>query len=171
MKGSALEENMSELDRMISRLVTQRACLDHAADALADVPGAVLEVGLGKARTFDHLRGAFPGRDLYAFDFEVHAPKRLVPDAASLFLGDFRETLVRAHRELGRCAALVHADIGSRDRAADAMLAAEVAPMIAALTVTGGMVLTDREMDVGWEALALPDGVSGDWPYFMYRLR
>lgn len=161
---------MSELDRMISRLVTQRACLDHAANALADVSGAVLEVGLGKARTFDHLRSAFAERDLYAFDFEVHAPKRLVPDAASLFLGDFRETLERAYENLGRCAALVHADIGSRDRAADAVLAAEIAPKIAALTVAGGMVITDREMNVGWEALSLPEGVSGDWPYFMYRL-
>lgn len=161
---------MSELDRMISRLVTQRACLDYAAQALADVPGAVLEVGLGKARTFDHLRRAFAERDLYAFDFEVHAPKRLVPDPASLFLGDFRETLVRAYSQLGRCAALIHADIGSRDRAADAVLASEIAPMIGALTVPGGMVLTDREMNAGWEVIPLPGGVSGDWPYFMYRL-
>jgi len=161
---------MSELDRMISRLVTQRACLDDAAKALAEVPGAVLEVGLGKARTFDHLRMIFAGRPLYAFDFEVHAPKRLVPDADTLFLGDFRETLVKAEARLGRCAALVHADIGSKDREADAILAAEVAPMIGALLVPGGMVITDREMGgEGWTPLEMPEGVSGDWPYFMYR--
>jgi hypothetical protein len=161
---------MSELDRMISRMVTQRACLDAAARALADVPGAVLEVGLGKARTFDHLRSLFADRALYAFDFEVHAPKRLVPEAETLFLGDFRETLVRAEATLGRCAALVHADIGSKDRAADAVLAAEVAPMIGALLVPGGWVITDREMSgQGWTALDMPPDVSGDWPYFIYQ--
>ena len=154
---------------MISRLVTQRACLDFAAEKLSDVAGAVLEVGLGKARTFDHIRQRFDGRALYAFDFEVHAPKRLVPPKETLFLGDFRETLRRAETALGRSAALVHADIGSRDRAADAILAAEIAPMIEALLVAGGMVITDREMGgEGWEALPLPTGASGDWPYFMY---
>lgn len=155
---------------MIARLTTQRVCLDHAALALADVSGGVLEVGLGKARTFDHLRALFPDRALYAFDFEVHAPKRLVPPQDSLFLGDFRETLPAALNALGRSAALVHADLGSRDREADARLAAEVAPMIDALLVPGGMVLTDRAMDsAGWTAEALPDTAPGDWPYFMYR--
>lgn len=162
---------MSELERMISRLVTQRACLDYACEELRNVSGAVLEVGLGKARTFDHIRHRFTGRALYAFDFEVHAPKRLVPSKDTLFLGDFRETLQRAERELGRSAALVHADIGSRDRAADAILAAEIAPMIGALVVSGGMVITDREMgDANWEALDQPEGVSGEWPYFLYRV-
>lgn len=162
---------MSELDRMISRLVTQRACLDHAAAELAGVEGCVLEVGLGKARTFDHLRAIFPNRALYAFDFEVHAPKRLVPPPESLFLGDFRQTLSEAQGRIGRGAALVHADIGSRNREADARLAAEIAPTIGALTVAGGMVITDREMGgEGWQALELPTGVSGDWPYFLYRV-
>jgi len=161
---------MSELDRMISRLVTQRACLDYALDLLCDVPGSVLEVGLGKARTFDHIRETFAGRPQYAFDFEVHAPKRLVPAAETLFLGDFRETLKQAEVELGRTAALVHADIGSRDRAADAILATEIAPLIEALLVPGGMVITDREMGgMAWQQLDQPDGVSGDWPYFLYR--
>jgi len=161
---------MSELDRMISRLITQRACLDFACEQLRDVAGAVLEVGLGKARTFDHIRERFEGRALFAFDFEVHAPKRLVPQEDTLFLGDFRETLRRAETELGRSAALVHADIGSRDRAADAVLAAEIAPLIGQLLVPGGMVITDREMSgEGWDPLAQPEGASGDWPYFMYR--
>lgn len=161
---------MSELDRMIARLMTQRICLDHAARELAAREGSVLEVGLGKARTFDHLRALFPDRTLYAFDFEVHAPKRLVPPQASLFLGDFRETLPAAFDALGCSAALIHADIGSRDREADARLAADVAPMLDALLVPGGMVLTDRAMDdVGWQSVPLPDAAPGNWPYFMYR--
>lgn len=161
---------MSELERMIARLSMQRACLDHAANALARTEGIVLEVGLGKARSFDHLRGLFPDRTLFAFDFEVHAPKRLVPPPETLFLGDFRETLPKAYDMLGASAALVHADIGSRDREADARLTAQVAPIIDALLVSGGMVLTDRAMEgARWQALALPEGIAGDWPYFMYR--
>ena len=161
---------MSELDRMISRLVTQRACLEFAAAELVNVPGAIFEVGLGKARTFDHVKERFKGRAIFAFDFEIHAPKRLVPAKDTLFLGDFRETLREAATQLGRTAALVHADIGSRDRKADAELAAEIAPMIDKLLVSGGMVITDREMSgAGWTALDQPEGVSGDWPYFLYR--
>lgn len=160
---------MSELDRMIARLTMQRACLDHIAERIAALPGCVLEVGLGKARTFDHLRTLFPDRDLYAFDREVHAPAGLVPPDKSLFLGDFRESLPRATAELGRSAAFAHADIGSKNRARDAELAETIAPMLAQLVVPGGYIVTDRAMSVStWSAEPLP-GADSDWPYFMYR--
>ena len=162
---------MSELDRMISRMVTQRACLEHAAQLIADVTGDVLEVGLGKARTFDHLRGLFPSRTIYAFDREVHCPPMLAPSDDHLFLGDFRDSLGTANSRLGRSAAFIHADIGSKNLERDAQLAADVGPLIGKLAVAGAVVLTDRSMDAqGWAAVALPDGVSGDWPYFMYRI-
>lgn len=162
---------MSELDRMISRMVTQRACLDHAARLIANLPGDVLEVGLGKARTFDHLRGLFPSRAIYAFDREVHCPPMLAPPEDQLFLGDFRESLKTASARLGRSAAFIHADIGSKNRERDALLAADVGPLIGALAVAGAVVLTDRSMDSeGWEPVPLPEGISGDWPYFMYRI-
>ncbi|MGH6887075.1 MAG: class I SAM-dependent methyltransferase, partial [Geminicoccales bacterium] len=47
---------MSRLDSFIRRLEAQRACLDLAAARIADLPGPVLELGLGNGRTYDHLR-------------------------------------------------------------------------------------------------------------------
>jgi len=158
------------LTRMIARLETQRACLDFAAALVCDLPGPVLEIGLGKARTFDHLRALFPERALYAFDREVHCPRELLSAPARLLLGDFRATLKAAESELGGRAALAHADIGSHDRAADAELARAIAPLIARLMRPGGVVLGDRALDgQGWEPMGLPAGVAG-WPYFIYRV-
>ena len=130
---------MDRLEQMIARLVTQRACLDFAAGRLADMPGLILEVGLGKGRTFDHLRHLFPDRDLYAFDRDVHAPPDVVPAADRLILGDFRITLPQAAARLGRTAAFAHADIGTSKRTLDAALAAAIAPMLTQLVKPAAM--------------------------------
>lgn len=158
------------LTRMIARLVTQRACLDFAAALIRDLPGPILEIGLGKARTFDHLRALLPERAIFAFDREVHCPRELAPEPARLRLGDFRATLKEAEAALARSVALAHADIGSHDRDADTALARAIAPLIARLMRPGGVVLGDRALEgQGWETLPLPAGV-GDWPYFLYRV-
>ena len=47
---------MSRLDSFIRRLQAQRACLDRAAELVRDLPGPVVEIGLGNGRTYDHLR-------------------------------------------------------------------------------------------------------------------
>ena len=61
---------MSRLDSFIRRLEAQRACLDRAAALIAGIDGAVLELGLGNGRTYDHLRELFQApnvhwRDIY----------------------------------------------------------------------------------------------------------
>ncbi len=158
------------LTRMIARLETQRRCLDFAAAALAEIPGPVLEVGLGKGRTYDRLRALFPDRAIYAFDRDIHCPPELVPADGHLFLGDFRATLPAAAARLGRTAALAHADFGTSDRARDAALALALAPLLDALVAPGGLVLSDRAMaDQGWRTLSLSEG-AGTWPYFIYRV-
>ena len=158
----------SQLDRMIARLTAQRDHLEAAAIAIHDVPGPVLEIGLGKGRTYDHLRLLFADRDIYAFDGSVHAPPSRVPDADHLFVGDFRETLAAAKTRLPAPAALAHADFGSEDRDRDAAQAVWLGPLIDALMVPGGVVISDRALDVGgWTAI---DGPHGDWLYFMWRV-
>jgi hypothetical protein len=87
---------MSRLDSAIRRLQAQRACLDHVCGLIADLPGPVLEVGLGNGRTYDHLRQSLPGRPIYAFDRQVAAHPDCVPAAPFLLLGDFRDTLPAA---------------------------------------------------------------------------
>ena len=159
---------MSRLTHMADRLITQGVCLDAAARLIEGVPGPVLEIGLGKGRTYDHLREILPDREIFAFDRAVHAPPALVPDGAHLILGDFRATLPRVAVTIG-AAALAHADIGSEDRGVDAELAAAVAASLAACMAPGAIVAADRAMDgQGWTALDLPDGAG--WPYFMYRV-
>lgn len=160
-------EHASQLDRMIARLTAQRDHLAVAATAIRDVPGPVLEIGLGKGRTYDHLRRLFPDRDIYAFDGSVHAPARLVPDAEHLFVGDFRETLSTATAQLPP-AALAHADFGSEDRDRDAAQAKWLGPLIDRLMAPGGIVVSDREMAV--ERWMPVEGPPGDWQYFLRQV-
>ena len=63
---------MSRLDSFIRRVSAQRDCLNMAKDMIADVPGPILELGLGNGRTFDHLRELFP--DLARFQRQCYFP-------------------------------------------------------------------------------------------------
>jgi len=161
---------MSRLDSFIRRMQAQRACLDAAAAAIADVPGPVLELGLGNGRTYDHLREILPGRAIYVFDRRVKAHPDSVPPDDRLFLGEVADTLPAAARTLGaRSAALVHTDLGTGDAAANAVLAAEVGPLIAGLLAPGGIVVANHDLPgQPWAELPLPDGVKPG-RYYLYR--
>lgn len=166
----------SRLERMIARLVTQRALLDRAAACVAGIDGPVLEVGLGKGRTYSHLRRLFPDREIWAFDYEIHAPAHSRPGPERIRLGDFRETLLTCWAEIGKPPALVHADIGTESRRADAALARFVGSVMAQRLAPGGLLLGDRDMGCAGltcletPALSLPDRIAA-WPYFVYRRR
>ena len=71
---------MSRLDSFIRRLKAQRACLTHAAQAIGNDEGTVLELGLGNGRTYDHLRECLPERDIFVFEREVRAHPDCIPD-------------------------------------------------------------------------------------------
>lgn len=158
---------MSRLDSFIRRLQAQRACLDHASRLIDGIPGPVLELGLGNGRTYDHLRTLLPRRDIYAFDRHLAAHPDCIPPESHLVLGDFRETLLAA--PIGAPAALIHADIGSGDSAANAALAAAIAPLVVALLAPNGVLLADQDMSMpGLEPLPLPAGVAPG-RYFLYR--
>lgn len=164
----------SRLDRMIARLLTQRAFLDHAATFVQAVPGPVLEIGLGKGRTFSHLRTLFPERTIFAFDRDIHAPDDCVPDMQFMLLGDFHQSVPAVAAKLPAKAALAHADIGTFGRSGDAELAKFLAGQLPELLAPGGLVVTDREMrapllqPLAAPAAALPAGIE-PWPYFIYR--
>lgn len=165
---------MSKLERMAGRLLTQRACIAAAAAAVEHLTGPVLEIGLGKGRTYSHLRQVFADRDIFAFDLELHAPPDATPPRDFLVLGDFRDTLPAMARQRPRQAVLAHADFGSEDRGADAALAQEIAEPIAGLVAPQGIVLSDRPLsnpqlrEIALPAVELPSGID-PWPYFMYQ--
>ncbi len=159
---------------MIARLTTQRACLGRAADEIRNLPGLVLEVGLGKGRTYSHLRVLFPDRDIWAFDRDVHAPEFSRPADDRIVLGDFRESMPRAVGALPASVALIHADIGTEKRRGDDELARFVGQTLGPLLAPGGLMVGDRETEppgcsrLDPPAVALPDGIA-PWPYFLYR--
>jgi hypothetical protein len=159
----------SRLDRMIARMTTQRRALELAAGEIGALPGPVLEIGLGKGRTFSHLRKLFPDRSIIGFDRDLHAPPDATPAAPDLVLGDFRETLpALSGRTAWVPAALAHADFGSEDRARDAAQADWLAGLIDGLMAPGGLVVSDRPMRAGrWTALPFD---APDWPYFLWRV-
>jgi len=160
---------------MIARLLTQRACLSAALGLIGDVPGPVLEIGLGKGRTFSFLSDRLPGRPIYALDRDVHAPADAQPPAERLFLGEIEETLPDALAQIGTAVAFVHADIGTEKRKGDDALAALIGRTVEPALAPGALVAGDRDLgaETGLEPVALPpvmlpDGIE-PWPYFLYR--
>ena len=160
---------MSRLDSAIRRLEGQRACLERAAALIEALPGPVVELGLGNGRSFDHLRQILPGREIFVFDRQVAAHPDCIPDDAHMIVGDFTDTVPGAVARIGGRAALIHADTGSGDRAANAALAVWLGGVLAVLIRAGGIVVSDQALDCdGWTLLAPPAGVAPE-RYFTYR--
>lgn len=147
----------------------QRACLDYAAGLVRDVPGVVLELGLGNGRTYDHLRALLPDREIFVFERKVAAHPDCIPDDRHLILGDAHETLPGARERIGAPAALTHSDMGTGDAAANAALAEFLAPALRDLSRGGAILLSDQEMiDQGWQLQTLPEAIPAG-RYFIYR--
>ena len=160
---------MSRLDSFIRRLEAQRACLNQAARAIAELPGPVLELGLGNGRTYDHLRELLPAREIFVFERQLAAHPASMPDDAHLILGEIRATLPGAGVHIGAPAALVHSDIGTGDAAQNLELAAWLAQVLPTLLAPGALVISDQPMQAGALApLPPPEAVARE-RYFLYR--
>ncbi len=159
---------MSRLDSFIRRLEAQRACLNLAVARIADLPGPVLELGLGNGRTYDHLCELLPAREIFVFEREVRAHPADRPDPRHLLLGDFRDTLPGAGDRLPGRAALAHADIGSGDLQATATLARWLSGALPGLLARGAWVVADQPLQHPSLAVQpLPEGVLPN-RYFLY---
>jgi hypothetical protein len=160
---------VSRLDSFIRRLQAQRACLDHAAGVIDGLDGAVLELGLGNGRTYDHLRSLFPSREIYVCERLVAAHPASVPPPERLILGDMRDTLPAARTRLGGRVALAHLDAGSGDGEANRILAAALTPLILPLLCEGAVLVSDPEIACAdLEPLPLPGGIRPG-RYHLYR--
>ena len=162
---------MSRLESMIRRLKAQVACLDMAADAVRDVPGPVLELGLGNGRTYDHLREKLADRDILVFERHLIAHPDCVPEDRFLHVGNLEDTLPPLVRDLHGRVALIHADLGTADERYPISLEKLIVTTFPKLLAPGGLALTDKPIDIpGFEALKLPRGVPAK-RYFMYQRR
>ncbi len=161
---------MSRLDSFIRRLSAQRTVLDWAAQAIRDVSGPVLEVGLGNGRTFDHLREKLPGRDIYAFDRADNAHPQSKPAGDLLVLGEFSVTLPAFAARHGAVAALIHCDTGSGDAAANARQAAWLSDLVPTLGRTGAIVLSDQRLTHPRLSVMTPPVEIPPERYFLYTI-
>jgi len=160
---------LSRLDSFIRRLEAQRACLNHAAHLVRDLDGAVLELGLGNGRTYDHLRGLFPDRKIYVCERHVAAHPDCVPPSELLLLGDMRQTLRDVRDQLGDRVALAHLDPATGDVIASKILADELALLIPPLLRLGGVLVSEPALATdGLISLSLPGGVESG-RYNLYR--
>ena len=161
---------MSRLDSFIARMQAQRDCLNFLTPAIDALPGPIFEVGLGNGRTYDHLRELFPGRDIYVFERKVAAHPDCIPPDDRVFLGDAHEAIPRAARELGATAALIHADLGTGDHAANVAMGKWLGPALDALARPGAYVLANQPLDIArWHRQPNPPGVP-EGRYFLYRV-
>ncbi|QFT58807.1 S-adenosyl-L-methionine methyltransferase [Sulfitobacter sp. THAF37] len=137
---------MSRLDVFINRMVSQRACLDHAAALTAHLDGPVFELGLGNGRTYHHMRETMTGREIYVFERAVAAHPDSTPPDDMLILGDVRDTLPAALARFGPTAALIHADLGGHNLEKNDAFARLVSPLIEPLVAAGGLMVSSDRM-------------------------
>ena len=160
---------MTRLDLFIARMVSQRACLDHAIAQTDGMVGPVFELGLGNGRTYHHMRAKIAGRDIYVFERAIASHPDSTPPPERVILGDVRETLPAARERFGATASLIHADLGGHDAAKNVAFARAVSPLIEPLLAPGGlMVSSDRMFFASLSERPLPpDAVAGRC--FLYR--
>ncbi len=163
---------MSRLDDLVRRMQTQRSVLNRAIQKVREenVSGTVIELGLGSGRTFDHLRENFPQREIMTFDWEMEATKDCVPLKQQFVKGEIQKTFPKFVVGKESSCALLHIDIGTKDRTRDKDLYASLTEKIVAILCAGGYVVSDRELFSSWlEPLDTSQDQLEGWPYFFYR--
>jgi hypothetical protein len=161
--------SQSRLDLFVDRMVSQRACLDHAATLITDLTGPVFELGLGNGRTYHHMRHIMPDRDIFVFERAIASHPDSTPPDELVLLGDVFDTLPEALTRFGPTAALIHADLGGHNAAKNDLFARNISPLVEPLVALGGlMVASDRMYFEGLAEQPLPAGaVPGRC--FIYR--
>ncbi|MGC1496974.1 MAG: class I SAM-dependent methyltransferase [Sulfitobacter sp.] len=149
---------MSRLDIFINRMVSQRACLNHAAALTANMAGPVFELGLGNGRTYHHMVEIMPGRDIFVFERAVASNPDSTPPEDRLMLGDVYDTLPAALSRFGPTASLIHADLGGHNLAKNDAFARAISPLVEPMLANGGlMVSSDKMYFENLKEIALPD--------------
>jgi len=160
----------SRLLSFIHRITAQRACLNRAHYMVRELPGPVLELGLGNGRTYDHLRLLFSDREIFVFERKIAAHPDCLPDDEHAILGDFRDTIPSALERIRAPAAFIHGDFGSANRKKTAALAAWLAPQLIPIAAPGAIVATDQYMKTQGLKRIVPPPAVVEGCYFMYRV-
>lgn len=137
---------MTRLDLFIARMVSQRACIDHARALTAGMPGPVFELGLGNGRTYDHLSKTITDREIYVFERAIASHPDSTPPDDKIILGDVFETLPQALERFGPTASLIHADLGGHNAEKNDRFARDISPLISPLLAPGGLMVSSDRM-------------------------
>ncbi|MCI4666334.1 MAG: class I SAM-dependent methyltransferase [Neomegalonema sp.] len=133
---------MNRLEAMILRMTAQRAALDWAFTQIQDVPGDLVEIGLGNGRTYDHIREHMPGRRIWAIERKLQPHPSCMPPAQDLLEGDASEGLARLE---GAGIALANYDLGGQDPQTPDERAVRLTPLIAAALAPAAAVLVSTQ--------------------------
>ena len=157
---------MSRLDSMLRRLTAQRDGLNWAAARIADLPGDVLDMGLGNGRTYDHLRELLPRRRIWVVDRVLQCHPSCIPPAEDFLQGEARPMLARL-AALGARIALAHYDLGSGIKEDDVAEAARLSPDLAAVMAPGGLIVSGQPL-IGFTQVSGPQTIAPE-RYLFYR--
>lgn len=164
-----MQKELSMLDRFHFRLKSQHACFAWVFEQIKHMQGPIFELGLGKGRTYDHLRRNQPGREIFVFERDVRPMEGCLPPDPYLVRGDIEVNLpVYVNRFAGKVV-LVHSDVGDTSPEHNRMMS-ELVPRIAPpALMPGGYILSDLDLELPrFERLPLPpEAVPGR--YFVYR--
>lgn len=164
---------MSRLDVFITRLLMQRCLLNHECARLntlgAELPGPVVELGLGNGRTYHHLREKLSGRRIVVFDRDNSAHPASHPPEGDLIIGEISQTGAAFARDHGATAAMVHADLGNGRPAYDEKLRGWLPHVAHALLRPGGRFITSTAVaHAGLLSEPLPPDAP-TYDYYIYR--
>src|SRR5262245_28517683 len=166
---SSAKSGLTRLEKLLYRLEAQHAVLAWAFEQIAGRDGIVFELGLGKGRTFDHLRHHLPERQIWVFERDVDAIPDCRPDPAYLIEGDMASTLPVAARRFKGQVVLAHSDVGSFDHERNIAMAKLVSAELPLALAPSALVLSDLPLELrGARQLMLPSGARHD-RYFIYR--
>lgn len=158
---------MSRLESMRRRLSAQIDGINWAAEQIKDTPGDVLELGLGNGRTYDHLRQEIPDRRIWVIDRVLKPHPSCIPPEQDFLQGEAEEMMQRLAAD-GHKMALAHYDFGYGVKDRDVAEGAKLSPLIAALMVPGGLVLSQQPL-VGFEQVSGPDTIAPDrYLFYLY---
>lgn len=157
---------MSRLESMRRRLTAQIDGLNWAIAKTADIPGDVLDLGLGNGRTYDHLREYAPGRRIWVIDRVLKSHPSCIPPEEDFLMGEAEPMLERLASIPARIA-LAHYDFGYGVKEEDVAEGARLSPFIAQVMASNGMIVSQQPL-VGFEQITGPNTIDPE-RYLFYR--
>lgn len=157
---------MSRLESMRRRLTAQIDGINWATCEIATLKGDILELGLGNGRTYDHLREKLPDRRIWVIDRVLQPHPSCIPPEEDFLQGEATDMLAELARKKTQIA-LAHYDFGYGVKDKDVAEGALLSPLIAALMVPGGLVVSQQPL-TGFKQIAGPDTIDPE-RYLFYR--